>query len=391
MESSSIYIHIPFCMKKCAYCDFLSFSGMENHFDGYVNALCEEIKKVSAELTGYKTTTIFFGGGTPSLLPAELLNKILAAVKNNHNVDKNTEITIEANPETVDCEKLYKFRQIGFNRISFGVQAWQDSLLKTIGRVHNAEKAEQAVLNAKKAGFGNINIDLMFALPGQSIPDWEESLQKTVALEPEHISCYSLILEEGTRLFSDNGIVLPDDETDREMYYKAKKYLKDAGYRHYEISNFAKPGMESRHNTVYWTGGDYIGYGLGAHSLIRGNRFHNTADFRKYMSIGTGRKSGHPKGGFFAKRKSTEEFEKEDNEALSVNDKQSEFMILGLRLLDGVSGDVFFKRFGATLDDVYGKELEESTKQGLLAQNGGRFFLTERGIDLSNQVFIKFL
>lgn len=370
MDDLSIYIHIPFCMAKCAYCDFLSFPGKTDYFDKYVKALCGEIKSCAKELSDYNAATIFFGGGTPTVLSAEALNKILSAVRTNYNVDKNSEITVEANPETVDLGKLSALRQGGFNRISFGVQAWQNRLLKKIGRIHSSQKAERAFFDARNAGFENINIDLMFALPEQSIADWEESLQKTIALNPEHISCYSLILEEGSRFFEDKSIVLPDDETDRAMYYAAKTAFKNAGYKHYEISNFSKADAESRHNSVYWTGGDYMGFGLGAHSLIGGNRFHNTANLQKYI---------------------TGKHEKEDCEVLTTNDRQAEFMILGLRLLDGISKREFSKRFGKALDEVYGNEITECKNQGLLAQDDERIFLTEKGIDLSNMVFVKFL
>lgn len=370
MKRLSVYIHIPFCMAKCSYCDFLSFSAQENDFDRYVSVLCEEIVNSAEKLADYKVATIFFGGGTPTVLSASHLNKILETTKNNYLIDESAEISIEANPETVNYEKLSALRKGGFNRISFGVQAWQDRLLKKIGRIHDSRKAEQAFLDARQAGFENINIDLMFALPEQSIADWEESLNKTISLNPEHISCYSLILEEGSRLFEDKAFILPDDETDREMYYRAKDAIKRAGYKHYEISNFSKTGMESRHNTVYWTGGDYIGLGLGAHSFIDGSRFHNTTDLQKYLLM---------------------KFESEDNEVLSTNDKYAEFMILGLRLLDGIDEGEFLKRFGKELYEIYGKQIEESITQGLLMKSDGRIFLTEKGIDLSNRVFVKFL
>ena len=370
MKDLSIYIHIPFCARKCAYCDFLSFSGMDKYHDEYVLSLINEIKLSASEFSGHIVKTIFFGGGTPTLLRANKIGEVLNVIFDNYSVDKNAEISTEANPETVDAKSLKELRAAGFNRLSFGVQAFNNRLLQRIERIHTKETAVSAVYAAREAGFKNINLDLMFALPGQSLADLDKSLDTAVFLDPEHLSAYSLILEEGSKLFKESGLSLPDDDTDRDMYELVKEKLKKAGYKHYEISNFAKEGFDCRHNRVYWTGGEYRGFGLGAHSLVNGVRFHNTGSLKSYVSGG---------------------FEKEEAEILSLKDKMSEFMFLGLRLVDGIKITDFYDKFEQNIFSVYGKEINECVEFGLLAERRGNLRLTDKGIDLSNAVFAKFI
>jgi len=365
-----LYIHIPFCAAKCAYCDFLSFAEREDCAAAYIEALAAEIGSYKKHYAGAEVTSVFFGGGTPTLLSAALLAKPLQVASSVFTIAKDAEITVEANPETVDYDKLCMLREAGFNRISFGVQSFDDTLLRRLGRIHSAETAERAVINARQAGFTNINIDLMFGLPGQSLPDWTRTLSRAIALAPEHLSCYSLIVEENTPLARENPLDLPDEDTDRAMYAHTREKMALMGYSQYEISNFAKPGFESRHNGMYWTGGEYIGLGLGAHSLLERRRLCNTDNFTQYCNGDTGR---------------------EVLETLTDADLYAEFMILGLRMTAGVSAAVFQKRFNRRIDSVFGAELDALVTEGLLVREGDRIRLTARGVDISNRVFVRFL
>ena len=375
-----LYVHIPFCAAKCAYCDFLSFAKCNAEIEPYMKELLVELKGYASpskrKRFGKKKPvdrpidTIFFGGGTPTVVPTELLAEALGAARADFDVAEGAEITIEANPETVDYDGLCVLRQAGFNRISFGVQSFDDPLLRQIGRIHSAETAERAAIYARQAGFENINLDLMFGLPGQNMADWAATLDRAIALAPEHLSCYSLIVEESTPLGKEENLVLPDDETDRGMYAMAKERLAQAGYEQYEISNFAKPGFASRHNCMYWTGGDYIGVGLGAHSLLDDQRICNTDSLVRYLSGDYGR---------------------EVLETLDVMDRRAEFMILGLRMTKGVSESEFQARFRRSFDQVFGEEIDALMREGLLEREGDWLRLTARGVDLSNRVFVRFL
>jgi len=365
-----LYMHIPFCAAKCAYCDFLSFAGREDCADKYIEALTAEIESYKPHYAGASVESVFFGGGTPTLLDAALLAKLLQKAAHVFAIAPGAEITVEANPETIDYDKLRALRTAGFNRISFGVQSFDDVLLRRLGRIHSAETAERAIINARQAGFDNINLDLMFGLPGQSMADWRRALSCAIDLDPEHVSCYSLILEDNTPMQRENPQDLPDEEEERAMYAHAREKLALMGYVQYEISNFAKPGFASRHNSMYWTGGDYIGFGLGAHSLLDNRRVCNTDDFTQYLHGDYGR---------------------EVLETLSVADRRAEFMILGLRMTAGVSITEFQKRFGRSIDRVFGTEVEGLTREGLLVQEGDFLRLTECGVDISNRVFTRFL
>lgn len=372
-DKISLYIHIPFCVRKCLYCDFPSFSGMESIFDDYVRMLCREIDETYSDYRGMEVKSIFIGGGTPSVLPPALLGRISDKIFSRFDVDSQAEITIETNPGTLDAKKLAEMKSMYFNRLSMGLQAWQDRLLKKLGRIHTADEFETNFLQARDAGFKNINVDLMFALPAQSLDDWQETLEKVMKLKPEHISAYSLIIEEGTPFFDmfDRGELKEIDEvTDRKMYYLAKEMLSDKGYKQYEISNFAREGFECYHNKVYWRTEEYQGFGLGAHSYADGVRFHNTYDMKEYL-----------RGEGF----------RLDKEFLSLQEKQEEFMFMGLRMNEGVSEAEFLRRFGESMDSVYGDEIKELISEELLVKKDGRLSLTDRGVDISNSVFEKFI
>lgn len=372
-DKISLYIHIPFCVRKCLYCDFPSFSGMESVFDDYVRMLCREIDETYSDYRGMEVKSIFVGGGTPSVLPPALLGRISDKIFSRFDVDSKAEITIEANPGTLDAKKLAEMKSMYFNRLSMGLQAWQDRLLKKLGRIHTADEFETNFLQARDAGFKNINVDIMFALPAQSLDDWQETLEKVMKLRPEHISAYSLIIEEGTPFFDmfDRGeLKETDEDTDRKMYYLAKEMLSDKGYKQYEISNFAKEGFECYHNKVYWRTEEYQGFGLGAHSYSDGVRFHNTYDMKEYLR-GEGLRL--------------------DKEFLSIEEKQEEFMFMGLRMNEGVSEAEFLRRFGVSMDSVYGDEIKELISEELLVKKDGRLSLTDRGVDISNSVFEKFI
>lgn len=372
-DKISLYIHIPFCVRKCLYCDFPSFSGMESIFDDYVRMLCREIDETYSDYRGMEVKSIFVGGGTPSVLPPALLGRISDKIFSRFDVDSKAEITIETNPGTLDAKKLAEMKSMYFNRLSMGLQAWQDRLLKKLGRIHTADEFEANFLQARDAGFKNINVDLMFALPAQSLDDWQETLEKVMKLRPEHISAYSLIIEEGTPFFDmfDRGeLKETDEETDRKMYYLAKEMLSDKGHKQYEISNFAKEGFECYHNKVYWRTEEYQGFGLGAHSYSDGVRFHNTYDMKEYLR-GEGLRM--------------------DKEFLSLQEKQEEFMFMGLRMNEGVSEAEFLRRFGESMDSAYGDEIKELISEELLVKKDGRLSLTDRGVDISNSVFEKFI
>lgn len=381
-----LYIHIPFCARKCAYCDFLSFAAPERVWRDYVNQLIEEIYGQSACFQDRVVTTIFLGGGTPSILPAELISQIFAALQECFVIDEKAEITIEANPGTLTMEKLEIYRQSGINRLSLGLQSADDQELRLLGRIHTYDDFLKSYQRARQAGFDNINIDLMSALPGQDVHSWKSTLRKVMMLRPEHISAYSLIIEEGTPFYERYGEEacggeqslwpsLPDEDTDREMYHLTKEMMAAQGYERYEISNYAKPGYECRHNTGYWTGVDYLGLGLGASSYISGYRYRNVSDMEEYLSL---------------KLQNAGEAAREIQE-LSLKDRMEEFMFLGLRMTKGVSGSEFLERFGQNMWNVYGSALKKMREQKLIETEMPRVRLTELGMDVSNRVFQEFL
>ena len=375
-----IYIHIPFCVKKCAYCDFLSAPATESSMEFYVAALVKEIHAHRDAMKECVVKTIFVGGGTPSILNEGQLKLIFEAIHQNFTVDESAEITIEANPGTVSREKLMCYRQVGINRISFGLQSANNEELKTLGRIHTYETFLESFHMARECGFENINVDLISAVPNQTIQSWEETLRKIVRLNPEHISAYSLIVEEGTPFASLYGegcpkeAELPTEEEERGMYQRTKAILEESGYQRYEISNYAKAGRECRHNLGYWERKEYLGVGLGSASLIENQRYKNTDCFETYL-------------------KYSSELQKiqEEHQMLSKQEQMEEFMFLGMRKIEGVLEAEFQELFGEPVDKCYGTQIEAFERQGLLKRKEGKLSLTEEGINVSNYIFSEFL
>lgn len=373
-----LYIHIPFCVKKCLYCDFLSVPQSKQVIDAYVMALIREIKVHSENLS--VVTSIFLGGGTPSILEATHIQQIFVALRETFQISTDAEITIEANPGTITQEKLKAYKQVGINRISFGLQSANNEELKLLGRIHTFEEFLDGYRLAREWGFDNINVDLISAIPKQTQESWEETLQKVIALGPEHISAYSLIVEEGTPFFAIYGeggskeCDLPSEEEERAIYYRTEEILKEAGYDRYEISNYAKEGRECRHNLGYWERENYLGLGLGASSLVDNVRYKNTDELNYYM--------GH-----------ASELSKiqEDEEVLSVKAQMEEFIFLGLRKIKGISIEEFEKIFGDSLEKCYGDSIKRMQEQKMLVMEDGFLKLTKKGIDISNYVFAEIL
>ena len=370
-----IYLHIPFCVRKCEYCDFLSFAAEKSRYRDYGKALEAEAENCLLPSGSYEVSTVFFGGGTPSLFPGEEIGRILETLRRRFDFRPEAEISLEANPGTVTGDKLGLYRQAGINRISFGCQSTENEELRRLGRIHSYEDFLESWQLAGEAGLTNRNIDLKSGLPGQTLASWERSLRQVAALEPEHISAYSLIVEEGTPFYEKQGALnLPGEEEERQMYEITHEILEQYGFCQYEISNYARPGYACRHNLGYWRGKEYLGLGLGASSLLGHSRYQNTRDFRLYLekSADTG-----------AIRRETE--------TLELRDRQAEYMILGLRLTQGVSREEFRRRFGQDLDQVYGPVVDRYVKMGLLEEREGWIRLTRRGISLSNTVMADFL
>lgn len=363
-----LYIHIPFCIKKCRYCDFNSFSACEKEKAAYLSALCREMRKYSGE----EADTIFIGGGTPTSLLPENLRFLLENVKENFSIDINCEFTVEANPGTISEEKLEILKMYGVNRISIGVQSFEDTELEKLGRVHSANEAEEAVKLCRKY-FDNVSIDLMCAIPCQTMDSFKRTLERAFSLSPEHISCYSLILEKGTPFYDQyqkGGLILPDEDTEREIYDFAVEEMEKHGYVQYEISNFAKPGYESRHNKKYWQCQEYIGIGLSAHSYSEGVRYSNTDSFSSYIK---------------------DDFASNQREVLSKEDKMSEYMFLGLRMTEGVSKSAFKEKFGEDMENVFQKPLSKFIKMGMIEEKDDKIRIKRSGISLSNQIMCEFI
>lgn len=379
MTEIELYIHIPFCIKKCNYCDFLSFPSSMIERENYVNALTNEIAWVGNSILPEKdisVRSIFFGGGTPSILSASHMERILSTIKKSFAVKEEAEISMEANPGTLDGEKLRGYREAGFNRLSIGLQSTDDMCLKKLGRIHTYQQFEENYKQARDAGFSNINIDLMSALPGQTLSSYENTLQIVTSLEPEHISSYSLILEEGTPFYEDETLIhqLPGEKEERLMYERTKELLGLCGYERYEISNYAKPGKECIHNLGYWDNVPYLGFGLGASSYWKGARFSNTTNMTSYLAC-----QEVP----FEKR--------EDYHLLSIQEQMEEYMFLGLRKMNGVKKDTFLERFHHSMEEIYGNVIKKYKNMSLLYEEEGRIALTDHGIDVCNQIFCDFL
>lgn len=396
-----LYIHIPFCVRKCNYCDFLSFPAGKEIVERYVRALEEEIRRTGEAVYGQngrpeeavygragggktevrpgsapKISTVFVGGGTPSVLEPEQIRSLFSCLRESFLLEADAEISMEANPGTLNREKLSACREEGINRLSLGLQSADDGLLQTLGRIHTWEQFLYNYQDARQAGFRNINIDLMSSLPGQSLENYVKTLETVTALEPEHISSYSLILEEGTPFFASEEIrrQLPDENTDREMYEKTKEILHEKGYERYEISNYAKPGFACRHNLGYWDEVPYLGLGLGASSYYKNARFSNETDIRTYME--------NPFVPFLGRN---------DYECCDEKSRMEDYMIFGLRKMAGVSLSRFEKEFGTAAEEIYGGVIDRYVGMGLLVLEGDRLRLTDAGIDVSNRIFEDFL
>ena len=372
-----LYIHIPFCVKKCEYCDFLSWNAGEEERQQYVAALLSEIESYREFAKGYRVSTIFIGGGTPSVLLPKQMEDILQKIYEIFELERRPEITVEVNPGTVDEEKLQCYKENGVNRLSMGLQSVKDEKLRLLGRIHTYQEFVESYELARKAGFDNISIDLISSVPGQTLQEWKEELETAAAQNPEHISVYQLIIEEGTPFYekyAEHPELLPDEETSREIYLWTGKFLKEAGYEQYEISNYAKPGKESRHNLKYWERGDYLGLGLGAASMVRNIRMSNTKDMRTYLE-----RCDKPKT------------MREDVQFLEEPRQMEEFMFLGLRKTRGVSKKEFRRTFGREMDMVYEKALHKCLENGMLLEHKDRIFLSEEGTLLSNMVLSEFL
>ena len=378
METISLYIHIPLCVKKCAYCDFASFAGRMGQRDRYVQAVCREIRAQAAFFGRRSVATIFFGGGTPTLLSGEQIQAIMQTVRDCFDVLPDAEISMEGNPGTLNMENLRAYRQAGVNRLSLGVQSMDNELLKAIGRIHTAAEAEHAVRMAREAGFDNLNLDLMYGLPGQTARQWEETLHHAIALAPEHMSCYSLILEEGTPLYDSVNAgacaPLPDEDEMERMDALTLRLLREAGYGRYEVSNFAKPGRECRHNIVYWECLPYLGVGLNAHSDMDGRRFYNPASWEDYLAMAEGNMLSR---------------EQEGNS--SADERMFERMMMGLRQTRGVDAQRFACDFGVQIEDVWPETIARMRRGNLMDTNKKRFFLTERGMQVMNGVLVSLM
>jgi len=372
-----VYIHIPFCRKKCLYCDFPSHAGQESYFQAYKDAIIAEIDN-SPVLAASSIDSIFFGGGTPTIIPSDYLAEILEHIYQ-YPVSSDAEITIEANPGSVSLESLKVLFTSGFNRLSLGVQAWQDHLLKCLGRIHSRDDIKYAYEAAVNAGFTNINLDLMFALPGQTMDDWIETLKSAAELKPTHISAYSLMIENDTtfgHLYNEGELHFPGEDEDRRMNHAITDILDAYGYHQYEISNYALKGMECRHNIKYWKRSPYIGFGTYSHSFYNDTRWHNTNSLEKYLG---------------AAGKQNNRNLHEECIRIDVPEAMSETMFLGLRLNEGIDVQGFYNIFGVSLFDIYGSAIIKMTEYGLIGQADGRLFLTTKGRDVSNYVFINFL
>lgn len=361
MNDIALYVHIPFCKEKCRYCDFLSFKDTSRSLD-YKNALLREIDAFD---TNKNVKSIFIGGGTPSFVEPKFIAEIMEHLSR-FKINSDAEITIESNPGTLTAKKLEIYKKSGINRISIGLQAWQNRILKTLGRIHSREEFLESYSLARKFGFDNINIDIMFSLPDQSFDDWKTTLENVTKLEPEHISAYSLIVEENTPFYN-MELELPDEKTDRDMYHYAIEYLSQKGYKQYEISNFAKHGKNSVHNTAYWIRSDYKGFGLGAASLLNDVRYKNTDSMTDYIN-----------GKTICEK-----------EILTPNDIIEEFMFLGFRMNRGVSISEFKEKFKRDIFEVYGDVFKKYSDY-IVIENG-RIHLNTLGFDISNTIMCDFL
>ncbi len=391
----SLYVHVPFCLSKCPYCDFNTYQGIEELRGPYVDALVREVGLWGKLLEHPRMNTIFFGGGTPSYMAPGQIEAIMEAIRASFRVGDDAEVTLESNSGDVTAAFLESMLSLGMNRLSIGVQALDDGLLQMLGRRHTAAQAREAFLLARSAGCSNISVDLMYGLPKQTLEQWQHSLGSALDLAPDHLSLYCLTLEEGTplkRWVDEGSLPTPDPDLCADMYGQARAAMKSAGYDHYEISNWAMPGRQSVHNMAYWENGPYLGVGPGAHSSLEGRRFWDATSPRLYIE-----RSGQWEPGTFPCDGGVdwEMLEKRGplggSEIIESRLEMAETMVLGLRLLDGLDGEGFRKRFGRLPGDVYPDQVSELVRDGLLENDRGVLRLTERSLFLSNQVFMRFL
>ncbi len=372
-----IYIHIPFCMKKCSYCDFVSFPNQQDNYKKYINKLAEEIKQEQELISKYEVTTVYIGGGTPSILDCSDIEKIMNTIKSVINSEKmeDIETTIEVNPGTVTKEKLAEYKNCGINRLSIGLQTTDDKLLKTIGRIHTYQDFINTYQLAREVGFKNINVDLMIGLPTQNIKHIKKSLEEVINLKPEHISVYSLIVEPETQMekwIEEQKLKLPSDEEERKQYHYVKNTLELAGYTQYEISNFSLPSKVAKHNWNCWEQKEYIGFGVSAHSYINKTRYSNTSNLEEYL-------------------KNDCKQIKTIHEVQTIEDQEKEYMLLGLRKIEGVKIIKFKEKFGKNPLFLFKDEIQKLVEEGLLEVELDNIFLTTKGLDLANLVWEEFI
>jgi len=365
-----LYIHIPFCKSKCIYCDFYSLPNAEAQMDRYVSAVCRQLAEIAPRTTAHVVDTVYFGGGTPSCLGAKRLRRILKTVTARYRIAKRAEVTLEANPDSAgDWRTLRALRRAGFNRISLGVQSADDGQLKVLGRPHTFAQAQEAVAAARRAKIKNVSLDLIYGLPGQTMESWQDTVEKAAALEPEHLSCYGLKVEEGTPLWDMQADMdLPDDDLQADMYLWTVERLSQLGYQQYEISNFARPGFLSRHNLKYWTLGEYAGFGPGAHSDLGGVRYAYVRDLKAYCE------GVETEGDILS-----------ENERIPDRDRDIEYIMLGLRITKGISRQEFEYRFRLPFGPIQAA-LEKFSGSGHAVLRGGRWRLTPEGFLVSNQI-----
>ncbi len=398
----SLYVHIPFCTLKCSYCDFNSYAGLEELVQPYVDALIAEMELWSQYARGRPVATVFFGGGTPSLLAIEKIGRILSALRDRFALEPEAEVTLEANPGTVDLEYLRALVAMGVNRLSFGVQSFHDDELAALDRIHSAAEAEEAYRWARDAGFQSINLDLIYGLPEQPMERWQASLERAIRLAPDHMSLYALTVEEGTKLAYDidhGRAPEPDGDVQASMYEWSQERMAETGYQQYEISNWARPGKECRHNLVYWRNGDWLGLGAGAHSHLGGTRFADVYSPKRYVQLAQEAADAGPPDttDVAALLKSMRQvtYVEEPRPELA----RADTLIMGLRLNEGVSLPEFRRRFGAGAEAAYAETFAELTELGLLerapssssGQATGRIRITDRGRLLANEVFTRLL
>ncbi len=391
----SLYIHIPFCVRKCLYCDFLSFDdALYATRLQYMDALRTEIQLYKPYADRYVVRTIFIGGGTPSTMDESLIEALLRTIRQVFSVDRFAEITIEANPGTLKYTDLRAYQTYGINRLSIGLQSADDEMLKMLGRIHNFDQFVASYTSARRAGFKNINVDLMSGIPGQDMHTYVDTLTRVMEYRPEHISAYSLQVEEGTPLAKDQVLIgmLPDEETDRRMYAMTKKILRTNGYERYEFSNYAQPGFACRHNTVYWTGGEYIGLGLGASSLFKGERFSNIRDLSGYLELmGEVAEKMSPEVDRLMLYDAAINHLRAEKTVMYVDRRMEEYMFLGLRMTKGVSRKEFINRFNRDMFSVYGPVINRYVQDGFMELDDDYVRMTDAGIDVSNVILSDFI